>query len=55
MVKENEGLISDQGQINRKKYVDQAKDPDLAEDYEILVNQDENDADRRDQILEDQG
>jgi hypothetical protein len=54
MVKEYEGLIGRQGQIDEKNYVDEVKDPQLAENQEILVNQDNNDAGRRDQVLENQ-
>jgi hypothetical protein len=55
MVKEDDGLISHQGHIDEKNYVDQVIDPELAENQKILVNQDENYAGRRDQVLENQG
>lgn len=55
MAKENNGLIRHQSQINGKKYGDQGTNFDLAENQEILMNQNENNADRCDQVLENQG
>jgi hypothetical protein len=55
VVEENNDLIQHQDQINRKDYVDKRGKFELAENHEILMDQDEDDADRGYQILKDQG
>jgi hypothetical protein len=55
MFKENKGLIHDQHEINGKDYINEIIDLHLAENDEILMNENENNAQSCGQVFDDQG